>query len=713
MMLATMRRSGVTWFLCALVGCGGGATPAGSAGGSGDGSTSRPAAGSAAGSGSAIGSGSAAGSAATTTPAAPAVAPSRLTCADLPGAVRFGLQLSDDGKTVYYRELELPEARGGESPLTYAVHAFDLARRTATQVVAGASWPTVIAGDGTVAFVRPSEKFHSIRRNRVLMLAAPGKQPVAATSDDEMVYDIALDRATSTLWMLKSKDVINELWKLPITGGKLERVPSEQAYGIYGVAGGWVVVSHGNEVIRRPAKGGAGTKIADLEVDRVLGMHGDQVVVMNRSSHKLSSLSLASGKRTELAITGDEIDLTQPGDTAYLIARKGDSYEVRGLADLAAPPVLVTRGVRPTDVVHAGDRLVVLAKVDSNDDGKLGALDETDVCFAAPGPDPIEVHARTLPRRLVDVAARLAPLTASGPLAGAVQRFSPTGDLELTLASAPAGSDLTGLVRQTQTRVTELSGMPHLSVAIRVRDTGERAVSEWDDAAGAFLVSTGIGALQVADRPAYTLELDPKVTYTYTDSFSHDWGDATCTGTVKNISDHPLSNIEVRCMQRWDEDERHKKAKVQPATLAPGARGSYRIAIGYTSSSPGPRVAVLVDGKRAPALNVYAEKREGEALIVAAKVQATTQLAYDHAALTDGGVRPGPVAIYVRAPEALEDGPPEALAKAAAAALPRLREVVPRERRGNAQLRILRGDGARVGWSFVNGKLTEGEPRDE
>jgi hypothetical protein len=27
--------------------------------------------------------------------------------------------------------------------------------------------------------------------------------------------------------------------------------------------------------------------------------------------------------------------------------------------------------------------------------------------------------------------------------------------------------------------------------------------------------------------------------------------------------------------------------------------------------------------------------------------------------------------------------------------------------------RILRGDGARVGWTFANGKLTEGEPRDE
>jgi len=33
---------------------------------------------------------------------------------------------------------------------------------------------------------------------------------------------------------------------------------------------------------------------------------------------------------------------------------------------------------------------------------------------------------------------------------------------------------------------------------------------------------------------------------------------------------------------------------------------------------------------------------------------------------------------------------------------------------GNAQqLRILRGDGARVGWTFANGKLTEGEPRDD
>lgn len=387
-----------------------------------------------------------------------------------------------------------------------------------------------------------------------------------------------------------------------------------------------------------------------------------------------------------------------------------------GSATPAAPPSRLTCADLP-GAVRSGLRLsddgkTVYYREIELPDARIGSLDETDVCFAAPGPEPIEVHARTLPRRLVDVAARLAPLTASGPLAGAVQRFTPIGDLELTVASAPAGNDPAGLVRQTQARVTELSGMPHLSVAIRARDTGLRAVSEWDDVAGAFLVSTGMGDLQIADRAAYTLELDPEVSYSFTDSF-RDFGEATCTGTVKNISDHPVSNLEVRCMVRWEEDERKRKAKVQPATLAPGARGSYRLAIGLTSASPGPRVAVLVDGKRAPAINVYVEKRMGEGLIVATKVQAATQLAYDHLAVTDGGVRPGPLAIYVRAPKALEDGPSEALAKAAAAALPRLREVVGRERRGSVQLRILRGDGARVGWTFANGKLTEGEPRDE
>lgn len=63
-----------------------------------------------------------------------------------------------------------------------------------------------------------------------------------------MVDEIALDRATGTIWMLKSKDVINELWTLPLAGGKLERVPGETAYAIYGVAAGSVLVSHGNRV---------------------------------------------------------------------------------------------------------------------------------------------------------------------------------------------------------------------------------------------------------------------------------------------------------------------------------------------------------------------------------------------------------------------------------------------------------------------------------
>jgi hypothetical protein len=81
--------------------------------------------------------------------------------------------------------------------------------------------------------------------------------------------------------------------------------------------------------------------------------------------------------------------------------------------------------------------------------------------------------------------------------------------------------------------------------------------------------------------------------------------------------------------------------------------------------------------------------------------------------VTRAGLRDGPVAIYVRASQALEDGPVDALAKAAAAALPRFKDVIETGGRAGAQLRILRGDGARVGWTFANGKLAEGEPRDD
>lgn len=401
--------------------------------------------------------------------------------------------------------------------------------------------------------------------------------------------------------------------------------------------------------------------------------------------------------------------MSQIRDQAYLIARHDDAYEVRELANLDAPPVLVTRGVRPVDVVRIQDHLLLLATVDSNHDEVFGGSDETDLCVAEPGPDPIDVHTRTVPRQVVDVAARLAPLTASGPLAGANLRFAEDDMVELA-ATLPPGTDLRTLVQDTQTRLTELAAQPHLSLTIRDRTSGQRVESRWSDGAGAFLVSVGMGHARLSDRAHYPLEVDPKLTRPPASR----WGpsnDGICTGTIKNISDHELSNIEVECPFVGEDGHRRARGKLQPSRLAPGARGTYSIPLGYLgSSSVG--VDLFVDGKPTPHISTYAEKRIAKILAVATKVHDATQLDYWGVGSYRTGVydRDEVLAIYVRAPASFEQATPAARQAAAAKALSQLRAMIAADGQlsGTARLLILRGDGERIGWTYTQGKLTEG-----
>jgi hypothetical protein len=420
--------------------------------------------------------------------------------------------------------------------------------------------------------------------------------------------------------------------------------------------------------------------------------------------------------RSELALGTEEPALQRSGAHAYLFVKNKDVYEIRALPDLSARPVLVAHGARPTAVVPVGDQLAVLAMVDSNGDGEFSAADdETDLCFAAPGPDPLDFPARVFPKQLTTVAAKLAPLTTEGPLAGARLRFTSEQRIELSVAKAPAG-ELRELVKQTQDRVTQLSELPHLSVVIHARDTGQLAISDWDDDAGMFLVSAGIGDAQLLDRSQYQLEVNSKILYSSPSPQTSLVVEADCSGTVKNISDHALVDLEVECMNQILDRRRHAKARVAPARLAPGATGTFRVGLGLTDRSKGYRIVFSSGGKRIPQFAAHGLKRAEQLLAAATQVHETTQLAYAYMVST---LRPSPMSkllkIYVRAPRALEDGPTaerESVAAKAVALLAPLgtKNVPDKGLEVTPVLIVLRGDGPLTAWSYANGKLIEGPP---
>lgn len=696
---------GVLCLVGVIGGCNGGSTTASS--GSGAASGSGVAHGSAIPTGHAVGSSGSASAAGSDRAGGSAPAqPSKLTCEDLPGATRTGLQLSADGKTAYYVELAVKP--GDRRDISVSLHAFDLARRVATLVAADVSADVAVADDGTAVFTRPLPKFDDIGyRRRALIAMPPGKEAIPLTGDNDDVGDFAVDRATSTIVFIRG-DPRNQLTKLPVAGGKPVKISAISAYQILGIAGDSVFVSQTVNVSRRPIAGGASSEIADLHDSRFLGVHGDRLVLLGKSNHKLSIVSVsAPKKRIEPSVPTEELVMSQIRDQAHLIARHGDAYEVRKLDNLDAPPVLVTRGVRPVDVVRIQDRLLLLATVDTNHDEVFDGIDETDLCFAEPGPDPIEVHTRTVPKQVVDVAARLAPLTASGPLAGANLRFEKDDLVELT-ATLPPGTDLRALVQDTQARLTQLAAQPHLSLTLRDRTSGQRVDSQWSDSAGAFLVWVGMGNARLPDLAHHLLAVDPKVTRVQTSAWRED---TICNGTIQNISDHELSNIEVECPFLGEEDHRRARGKLQPNRLAPSGRGTYRILLDYPASSH-IGVEVFVDGKLTPYVNTYANNRMAKILAAATKVHDATQLDYWSVGSYRTGVyeRNKVLAIYVRAAASFEQATPAAREAAAAKALSQLRAVVTEDGRlsGAARLLILRGDGERIGWTYTQGKLTDG-----
>lgn len=646
--------------------------------------------------------------------------PPKVVCADLPGASRFGLQASKDGKTLYYIE-EASTKLGEERVTSFNLHAFDVASRTAKLAVSNISTNAKVAPDGTIVFLRSASKPNFIgKRHRVLMVMPPGKEAIAITDEKQDVGQFEIDAAGGQIAFIAGDFFPDELWRAPLAGGKAEKVA--KAFRMLAVLDkSEVLLGSIGGLVRQPLAGGEPVKLTESIDSYVMGVHGGHVFLKNKYTKSVASAPLADlTKKTKIELAAEELDLHVNGDQAHFIAQRQGAYEVYELGD-PARPVLVARGVRLGSVVKLGERFATLAVIDTDADGELAAGDESDVCFAEPGPEPIDFPTRAVPKRFKDVAARLAPLAKEGPLAGAKMRFITGGAteyVELSIASGPTELEpLRDLAKQTQDKVTRLSGLAQLSVRIEVRDKGRRAISAWDSRAGAFLTSAGMGSAQLVDRRQYQAEVDPKISllssYENRDS---DIVQVTCSGTIKNISGQELVNLEAECSNQMFDQERREKVKIKPAKIAPNATGTYTIKLGVADSSKPIELALFAGETRIAYLNAYVYKRDESVLALAEKVYDETKLAFwrmSQQVIGPSYLRKKVAMIYVRADRSLDQGTDEARTAAAAKALPAFASFTKTDKNfeGEPMLLILRNEGYKVGWTYAGGRLTEGEPK--
>ena len=649
--------------------------------------------------------------------APPPSPPSRLTCVDLPGAQRDNLQVSADGKRAYYTEQGQPiDDEMGEPPLD--LYEFDLALRTTKLLVRDVGTEVSVAPNGTVVFTRAAETTgKGGEPRRVVMVMAPGGDATAITKGLEGLRGLALDRATGTIVYEQRNDNHMEVWKAQLPGGTPQKVSSTRHYFLIGVTEGSALLSNGHRLARQPLVGGAMVDLADLDEHFFGGVVQGQAVLLSKKDRKVSLAPLTSAaKPLPFEFMADARSLTQ-GAQVYAIGKIKNTYEVHALAAANARPLLALRGRRPVSVASIANQLLVLAQVDSNGDGDFGGDDEVDLCVAAPGPDPIDALSRSIPKRFVGLDERLRSKTLTGPLAGARLQLISDRWIHVIIPTLPTGAmaeDLGALVTRTQQQVAEvLPDHPAgpVSINLRVEDTGQRAVSRWHRGAGMFLVTKGVGTAQLADRAQYLIEASSKVMYA--GGYSSNFGDVTCHGTIKNIGDHELTDLEVACARSSISGYREVRAKLKPDKLAPGATGSYRLALGYAIQGEDFTLSVFSSSKRLPYYHTHGVREATRIIAAATKVHASTQLAYLHmVSRPSANFRSTELRIYVRAPKALEEGPVDDLERAAKKALALFKAEVPRDPRlyGVPKIVIFRSDQKRIGWTYFNGKLTTSEP---
>ena len=577
-------------------------------------------------------------------------APAKVTaqCVDLPGAARTNLRKSRDGKAIYYVEAVYFDT-DGERRRRLDLFSFDVATATPTRVIEDVSDEYDTTADGTIVFSRQGKKHDYLDQYEEQIFAKPpGKEPVPLSKAGETISGFAIDEQSASVVYCGGDSFADSIYTVPIAGGTPKKIgDGYQVYGVSKQGRGVYVNKYQGYVGRVPIAGGEAEDFTGITPGGFIAEIAGNVLFIDGEG----ALSTIPGATPANAVA-TKLDL--PALTDMIARDVGDKLLVTG--SLAGKLVafmtdgtltmkqLTTDRVRIAGLVALeGGRSVVLARHDTDGDGEFEVTDESDLC-AIQGARPDEAVAfdvRAVPKRYVPVAAKLATLTEQVDLKGAALRLVHSelrGVTSLAIESPESGpTEIAALherARAVQAQVLALAGMDKLEVSIRYLGNGRRADSSWDADAARYLAAAGFGTALLTDPTEYSFEIDPAVKIAieqdpYSYGTPNSIGRATCTGTVKNITDAVLTAISVVCSNHTVIGTNTATAKLVPTKLEPGATGKYSIVITVADGDNAFPITLLVGDKPAAYRNAYAEKKIAEVLEVAAAVQAATGLAYE------------------------------------------------------------------------------------
>jgi hypothetical protein len=657
------------------------------------------------------------------------------TCADMPGSMRTNLKQTADGATTYYVEAVTVKV-DGVAKRRLDLFRYDVASSKGTLVVEDVSDDYFALGDGTLVFSREGKKHDFLDKYEEQIFAmTPGADPVALTKPGEMIGGFAVDEESGSLVYCGGSTFADTIYKVPLAGGDAQKIGD--GYEIYGLSAknkGVYVNQFQGAVAIVPLAGGEAISRPLIEPGGFLAEIGERIIMID-SANDLVTLPAVGGAPDSAPAKLDIPKLTDMlvRDSAgrLLITGRHDGAFVAFLTDgnLVLKQVTTT-AVRIGELIEVeGGRKLVMARHDTNGDGKFEVTDESDLCTIPPhkADELVRFESRTVPKKLVPTAAKLAALLDEADLEGSKLRIvhSELSDISTVVLESPASgaTDIAALharARDVQKRITELSGSGSLDVSIRYRGNGRRADSRWSAPAATFLATAGFGSALLSDASEYSFELDPAVKITVTeDPYSYGQtssiGKAVCSGTVKNTTAQTLDEITVECTNETVLGVERETAALKPTKLEAGASGKYTVVIPVADGDGAFPITLLVDGKPAAYRNAYAETKIGEMVNVASDVQAATGFGYlwtDNRTAGPSYDRKTVRVVVVRVPSSFAAAALDEQARLAASAAEKFGAYyADDEQPMELAVELVEHDSEKTGWMYRNGVLNPEEDR--
>ena len=402
-----------------------------------------------------------------------------------------------------------------------------------------------------------------------------------------------------------------------------------------------MIVDAGPYVALLPAGGGDSVPTS-IESSALLGVIGERLLHVDKDGAVVATLPPGTkvGPDVPLEKTLDlelarEVTIESPGASAVLVGQTRGGFAMFRTDGLAVHR-LASANVRPASVVELDHRLAMLAINDTDADGNFNAIDESDLCFVdnLQADVPLDLPARTVPQRYVELATKLRAIGDAAKLARAQIRIwdaKPSDPLLVTFRARSDGpSDLGALrelARELQASVDKLGGDRVMTASVMF-ENGWRGEMRWSASTKQHRAQAGIGFALLDDPSEYTIALDPKVTTTLDESelgARKHIGPATCSGTIANLTDTAIANLEIACAGTGD-DGKPKSRSQRLGKLGPHLGATYSITVPAIDGNEDIDAVPSLNGQPVVYLNRYAQTQHAAILELAKTVLAQTHM---------------------------------------------------------------------------------------